>query len=526
MKLLVKFLCAFLSLIFAHKSLAQPDMRYCDIGHDEPLELIIQVLADSNNNIQYNYLIGFKNEKKDFHSHEKRYDTRIKINSTTEKSSSYNYIEDYKTCLRFNVIYNDSIKVFEPYPNLKMQYQTLINEGFAPEDIDSILMFGHLTTFNIKDPDSYYQKLLSEGVSSEQIYYYVSFNFLPYHIQIPKSQIKSLYIILGQEFTRENFDLNVSEIEMLRNLDFDYIENIYIDFQNEQNRIYHTSQCLGASVNFNKWPGYQLVSKRQKLNSIYLVGKFKDEDIIEQISTFSNLRHLYIDYGFTEINEYNWENLNTLVLPHFMIVDFNKFNNLQFFIGYNNSFSNFEYYANDILFSRDFYQSNYAEFVSNGEFRFFYPNGVLAILGNIVDGKCHGVWKFYTPDDKIDVLNVFDNGNLNGLQVKYYHLENEVHEYRYYLSQNAACVGGVSYVYLANIINNSFEHVTGRCFFSIDAYYSFDQNSGINLVENDVIAKTYKKGTPEYNKILRENFLNLLYPDYDVGKTPYDLMEE
>jgi hypothetical protein len=515
-----------ISLLFAFNTLAQVPMRYCDIEPNEPLELIIQVLADSNNNIQYNYFIGFKNEKKDFHFHEKRYDTRIKINTTTEKTSSDNNIEDYRTCLRFNVIYNDSIQVFEPYPNLKMHYQKLINEGFTPKDIDSIQMFGHLTTFSIKNPDSYYQKLLSEGVSSEQIYFYVSFNFFPEHIQIPKSQIKSLYIILGQEFTRENYDLDISEIEMLRNLDFDYIENIYIDFQHEPNRIYQTSECLEASLNFNKWPGYHLISKRENLNSIYLGAKFKDADIIEQINLFSNLKHLYIDYGFTEINKYSWQHVNTLVLPHFMIIDFNKFPKLQSFICHSNSFSNFEYYANDVLFERGFFESSYAEFVSNGEFRLFYPNGVLAIFGNMVDGKCDGVWKFYTPDGKIDVLNVFDKGNLNGLQIKYYHLENEVHEHRYYLSQNAACVGGVSCVYLSNIINNSFEHVFGKSFLSNDAYYSFDQNSGIDLVEKNEIVKTYKKGTPEYDKILRENFLNLLYPDYQVGKTPYDLMNK
>jgi hypothetical protein len=184
-------------------------------------------------------------------------------------------------------------------------------------------------------------------------------------------------------------------------------------------------------------------------------------------------------------------------------------------------------------FRYDYSKPQSTNFPENGAWKFYYANGTLAIEGQFENFKKNGIWKFYKPDGKEINLTTYINDKAIGLQIVYYYSGNEIIETRCYNFDECTSIESMRETKY-NDKTNKWEY-TGKIVFyernwcfNFEKYsgYRFNINSDLEYFEEDILIYTYKKGSPEYDKILRENFLNLLYPDYEVGKTPYDLMEE
>jgi hypothetical protein len=163
----------------------------------------------------------------------------------------------------------------------------------------------------------------------------------------------------------------------------------------------------------------------------------------------------------------------------------------------------------------DYSKKGPLNFPENGQWAYFYPDGSIAIRGNFKDFKKDGAWKFYMPNGRLLSIQTFEDDLPNGALIIYGYEDNFV-QFRY-ISENH-----IQYSFNGYLTSMSFNGRSG----ALSHYYTVSYDGIIEEMEFDKIINTYKKGTSEYDKILRENFLNLLYPDYEVGKTPYDLMEE
>jgi len=53
-----------------------------------------------------------------------------------------------------------------------------------------------------------------------------------------------------------------------------------------------------------------------------------------------------------------------------------------------------------------------------GPVKEYHTNGEIRVLGNVVKGKKHGIWKFYTPQGRLEEIGAYEHGIRTGLWIK------------------------------------------------------------------------------------------------------------
>jgi len=168
-------------------------------------------------------------------------------------------------------------------------------------------------------------------------------------------------------------------------------------------------------------------------------------------------------------------------------------------------------------FMDDFsYYYNYSDtaqvsFPMDGEWRYYYPDGTLAISGQFKNGLKKGEWKFYNPDGFLVNTKSFNKGKPLGLFISYEMYEGSLNDSRtYFFSDKEFIYGGElknGLYRIGNLWNQSYPSNN----------YSLDQAGNLSKFKNEVFVKSVRKDSFEYNRVIKD-YLKKLYPDKKLSK--------
>ncbi len=364
----------------------------------------------------------------------------------------------------------------------------------------SIQFGGHLglqyAEFNIDKWAMYDELVKSQSLKSIQIGEYILnedwFN--------PFLKFKGLTEII----VKESLNIEVAALPHLKKLIFNDMYYLFSNsIINSSGMIEMPSLENSGMRSSNFYPEITFFSNSLSANikghPFYDINKAIQEKLVYG----SNYSGIMIINSADIVSEYFNTNLNTDTIAKGMILNGEPIGvweyKLPFFLINNEDFS---YYYN-------YSDTSKIELPNNGEWRYNYPNGSIAIVGQFKNGLKVGKWKFYNPDGFLTNEKSFVGGKPSGLFINYEKFDRKFVENRIYFFSSK------------NIIHvSTFDN--GIYFFGhlLNPYYpgnkySLNAAGRLSKFKDGVFIKEIPRNSREYNKVIKM-YLKKLYPEKNL----------